>query len=174
MNAGRKEVVILEKAKQGQIHADGQEHPPPRGAAVGAGVNGKAGEEAHQAGEQQQEADPPVPPAVEDIAGGAEKEIPLAFPLEAPEQEVHDGEEREEKNVGVKYIPHALPDQLDRVIQVVMGPVIPCLRSTAEAGLIGVIRKPDTKARFERTIILEGHGVMRSEEHTSELQSPMY
>src|ERR1039458_5066576 len=102
MNAGRKEVVILEKAKQGQIHADRQEHPPPRGAAVGAGVNGKPREEAYQAGEQQQEAEPPVPPTVENIAGGAQKEIPRALPLEAPEQEVHDGEECEEKNVGVK------------------------------------------------------------------------
>src|ERR1039458_2791057 len=105
MNAGRKEIVILEKAKQGQIHADGQEHPPPRGAAVGAGVNGKPSAEAHQAREKQHEAESPVPPTVEDIAGGAEEEISLALPLEAPEQEVDDGEECEEKDVGVKYHP---------------------------------------------------------------------
>ena len=100
--AGR-EVVVLEEAEQGEVDGHGRDHPGPPLGLARRPVDHDAGREAHDAREQQQEAEAPVPPPVEDVAADGEDHVPLLLRPRQPEGREDDGQESEQEHVRVEH-----------------------------------------------------------------------
>ena len=98
------EAVVLEEAEEHQVEADADEHPALLGDGVASAEDRLAEEPVADGRSGEQEAEVPVGPAVEHVAGRQQEEAPFERPVvELPGHPQHDDEEERERHRGEEH-----------------------------------------------------------------------